>query len=314
MRNLPFLAEEEDVKKCVSPPLVPAHALIAAVAAASSLTPAPVCVCVCVCSAFAPFGTVLEVHLPRDDANRPKGFAYVQFAIPAHAVRALADLDGSVFQGRLLHVLVRCSEPAGPSVCVCVRCVLVFAHGDDDTSPPVCAFHPLCSRRAPPAWPRRTRGRRQGRTRKRMCVSSAPIAQCAQLTPHVCVAPPFPPGARAQEAGGRQHQLEPLLRESGHRGGGSGGEARRGKGTLGSPVTARGGERVGVADSPVSLVSVAQGELLNRDESGSAMAVQLALAETQVIADTRKVGRSGPLLSWPAGTTLTRTRSPHTDA
>ena len=55
---------------------------------------------------FSPFGTVTAVHVVLDRATgRSKGLAYVQFAEPACAVAALASLDGSTFQGRLLHLL-----------------------------------------------------------------------------------------------------------------------------------------------------------------------------------------------------------------
>lgn len=33
------------------------------------------------------------------------GFAFVTFMMPEHAVQAFNDLDGHVFQGRLLHIL-----------------------------------------------------------------------------------------------------------------------------------------------------------------------------------------------------------------
>ncbi|MFN4352998.1 MAG: hypothetical protein ACK4F6_19555, partial [Hylemonella sp.] len=49
-----------------------------------------------------------------DDAKRPKGFAYVLFMFPAHAVQAMAALDGQIFQGRLMHVLPARDKPVPP--------------------------------------------------------------------------------------------------------------------------------------------------------------------------------------------------------
>lgn len=55
---------------------------------------------------FKPFGTLSEVHIPIDPITKiGKGFAYVLFVIPAHAVKAMISLDASIFQGRLIHIL-----------------------------------------------------------------------------------------------------------------------------------------------------------------------------------------------------------------
>ncbi|OVA01962.1 RNA recognition motif domain [Macleaya cordata] len=55
---------------------------------------------------FSKFGDVLEVHLVVDkDTRRSKGIAYVLYTLPESAVRALEELDNSIFQGRLLHIL-----------------------------------------------------------------------------------------------------------------------------------------------------------------------------------------------------------------
>ena len=56
--------------------------------------------------AFETFGEVAEIHVPMDThTRRGKGFAYVRYATGEHAVAALAELDGSIFQGRILHLL-----------------------------------------------------------------------------------------------------------------------------------------------------------------------------------------------------------------
>ena len=45
------------------------------------------------------------MHLPLDENKRTKGIGFVQFMIPEQAIAALAKLDGTSFQGRLMHVL-----------------------------------------------------------------------------------------------------------------------------------------------------------------------------------------------------------------
>lgn len=55
---------------------------------------------------FSQFGEVSQVHVVVDkDTKRSKGIAYVLFKLPECAVRALEELDNSIFQGRLLHVM-----------------------------------------------------------------------------------------------------------------------------------------------------------------------------------------------------------------
>lgn len=58
-----------------------------------------------VSSLFTPFGVLSEVHLPIDKEKRGKGFGFVQFMIPEQATHAMNELDGSSFQGRLLHII-----------------------------------------------------------------------------------------------------------------------------------------------------------------------------------------------------------------
>lgn len=70
VRNLPFSATEEDLR-----------------------------------SVFEPFGTVTECHIPCDDDKHNKGFAFVNFESANAASKALATLDRSDFQGRLMHLM-----------------------------------------------------------------------------------------------------------------------------------------------------------------------------------------------------------------
>lgn len=55
---------------------------------------------------FEKFGTLTELHLPIDNNTKKiKGFAFVTFMFPEHAVQAFSNLDKTDFQGRLLHLL-----------------------------------------------------------------------------------------------------------------------------------------------------------------------------------------------------------------
>ena len=47
-----------------------------------------------------------ELHLPLDRITRKiKGFGFVSFLLPEHATKAFNALDGTIFQGRMLHLL-----------------------------------------------------------------------------------------------------------------------------------------------------------------------------------------------------------------
>ncbi|XP_043757659.1 probable RNA-binding protein 19 [Cervus elaphus] len=71
VRNLPYTSSEEDLEKL-----------------------------------FSKYGPLSELHYPIDSlTKKPKGFAFVTFMFPEHAVKAYAEVDGQVFQGRMLHVL-----------------------------------------------------------------------------------------------------------------------------------------------------------------------------------------------------------------
>jgi multiple RNA-binding domain-containing protein 1 len=60
---------------------------------------------------FQAWGQLSEVHVVRvRDTKASKGLAYIQYILPQHAVRALDQADGSIFQGRLLHVLPAASK------------------------------------------------------------------------------------------------------------------------------------------------------------------------------------------------------------
>lgn len=50
------------------------------------------------------FGKVNDVHIPLDNDKRCKGFGYVSFLFPKDSEKALRELNGGPFQGRLLKV------------------------------------------------------------------------------------------------------------------------------------------------------------------------------------------------------------------
>ncbi|KAK3574803.1 hypothetical protein QTP86_018394 [Hemibagrus guttatus] len=55
---------------------------------------------------FTKHGHLSELHFPIDSlTKKPKGFAFVTYMIPENAVAALAQLDGHIFQGRILHII-----------------------------------------------------------------------------------------------------------------------------------------------------------------------------------------------------------------
>ncbi|XP_053938393.1 probable RNA-binding protein 19 [Cuculus canorus] len=71
VRNLPFTSTEEDLEKI-----------------------------------FSKYGPISEIHFPIDRlTKKSKGFAFVTYMIPEHAVKAYAEMDGQVFQGRMMHLL-----------------------------------------------------------------------------------------------------------------------------------------------------------------------------------------------------------------
>lgn len=54
---------------------------------------------------FSTYGPISEVHVSLDKDKKSKGYGFIQFMIPEHATIALANTDGTSFQGRLLHVI-----------------------------------------------------------------------------------------------------------------------------------------------------------------------------------------------------------------
>ncbi|CAL7941010.1 unnamed protein product [Xylocopa violacea] len=55
---------------------------------------------------FEKYGPLTEVNLPIDRTTRkPKGFGTITFLMTEHAVKAYSELDGSILNGRMLHLL-----------------------------------------------------------------------------------------------------------------------------------------------------------------------------------------------------------------
>eukprot|EP00252_Welwitschia_mirabilis_P000424 TRINITY_DN10427_c0_g1_i2.p1 TRINITY_DN10427_c0_g1~~TRINITY_DN10427_c0_g1_i2.p1 ORF type:complete len:872 (+),score=224.55 TRINITY_DN10427_c0_g1_i2:175-2790(+) len=64
---------------------------------------------------FAKYGELAEVHVVLDKlTKKSKGYAYVLYKLPDSAERALEELDNSIFQGRLLHVMPAKKAPSVP--------------------------------------------------------------------------------------------------------------------------------------------------------------------------------------------------------
>ncbi|CCI42527.1 unnamed protein product [Albugo candida] len=54
---------------------------------------------------------VTEVHIPLDETKRRKGFGFVLFETASDAQKALVSVDGTAFQGRVLHVTFAEAKP-----------------------------------------------------------------------------------------------------------------------------------------------------------------------------------------------------------
>lgn len=70
---------------------------------------------------FLPSGPLSELHYPIDSlTKKPKGFAFVTFMFPEHAVKAYAEVDGQVFQVMPGKLAGGCwAQVTGEAVCAC---------------------------------------------------------------------------------------------------------------------------------------------------------------------------------------------------
>nr|XP_002128145.1 probable RNA-binding protein 19 [Ciona intestinalis] len=55
---------------------------------------------------FKSFGPLSEVSIPVDDMSKKSvGFGFITYMMPEHALKAFNSLDGTAFQGRMIHIL-----------------------------------------------------------------------------------------------------------------------------------------------------------------------------------------------------------------
>ncbi|KAJ3111200.1 hypothetical protein HDU96_005900 [Phlyctochytrium bullatum] len=55
---------------------------------------------------FAKYGPLSEVHISVDkESKKPRGYAFVLYLLPEHAVKAYSALDKKIFQGRILDII-----------------------------------------------------------------------------------------------------------------------------------------------------------------------------------------------------------------
>jgi multiple RNA-binding domain-containing protein 1 len=63
-------------------------------------------------SLFEPFGAIADIHIVQDPHTKlSRGVAFVLFVVPDNAVKAMAALDRTVLNGRLLHILPGKARP-----------------------------------------------------------------------------------------------------------------------------------------------------------------------------------------------------------
>lgn len=61
---------------------------------------------------FEEYGAISEIHMPiARDTKKSKGYAYILYLLPEHAIKAYEALDMKTFQGRLLHILPAQEKP-----------------------------------------------------------------------------------------------------------------------------------------------------------------------------------------------------------
>ncbi|KAJ3345109.1 hypothetical protein HDU91_007465, partial [Kappamyces sp. JEL0680] len=61
---------------------------------------------------FKAFGPIAELHMPIDKITKEsKGYAFVLYVIPEHAINAYVKLDKSIFQGRIIEVVAAKEKP-----------------------------------------------------------------------------------------------------------------------------------------------------------------------------------------------------------
>ncbi|KAJ3026347.1 UNVERIFIED_CONTAM: putative RNA-binding protein 19 [Siphonaria sp. JEL0065] len=55
---------------------------------------------------FGTYGPLSEIHMSIDrETKKPRGYAFIMYLLPEHAVKAYTTLNGQIFQGRILDIL-----------------------------------------------------------------------------------------------------------------------------------------------------------------------------------------------------------------
>jgi multiple RNA-binding domain-containing protein 1 len=65
---------------------------------------------------FESYGAIADIHIVQDPRTKQsRGVAFILFVIPETAVKAMAAIDGTVFHGRLIHILPGRARPTASS-------------------------------------------------------------------------------------------------------------------------------------------------------------------------------------------------------
>jgi multiple RNA-binding domain-containing protein 1 len=61
---------------------------------------------------FKRYGPIAEIHIPMDKITKQcKGYAFILYVLPEHAVAAFTDMHNSIFQGRILEIVAAKDKP-----------------------------------------------------------------------------------------------------------------------------------------------------------------------------------------------------------
>jgi multiple RNA-binding domain-containing protein 1 len=61
---------------------------------------------------FKRYGPIAEIHMPIDKVTKEcKGYAFVLYVVPEHAVAAFMDMHNAIFQGRILEIVAAKEKP-----------------------------------------------------------------------------------------------------------------------------------------------------------------------------------------------------------
>jgi multiple RNA-binding domain-containing protein 1 len=61
---------------------------------------------------FKVYGPIAEIHMPFDKVTKEsKGYAFILYVVPEHAVAAFTDMNNAIFQGRILEIVAAKEKP-----------------------------------------------------------------------------------------------------------------------------------------------------------------------------------------------------------